>query len=65
MDACMPKLNKMKEIILKKAVHPYFEKNNQEKNQPMDRISFSMDTRMIVISGPNAGGKNVINLGYR
>ena len=42
MDACMPKLTKKKEIIVKKAVHPLLRKKNNQENQLMDRISFSM-----------------------
>ena len=34
MDACMPKLNKKKEIILKKAVHPLLRKKNNQEKKP-------------------------------
>ena len=61
MDACMPKLTKKKEIILKKAVHPLLrKKNNQEKKPTYGQdIILNESQRMIVISGPNAGGKSI------
>ena len=61
MDACMPKLTKKKEIILKKAVHPLLrKKNNQEKKPTYGQdIILNESQRIIVISGPNAGGKSI------
>ena len=61
MDACMPKLTKKKEIILKKAVHPLLrKKNNQEKKPTYGQdIILNEAQRIIVISGPNAGGKSI------
>ena len=61
MDACMPKLTKKKEIIQKKAVHPLLrKKNNQEKKPTYGQdIILNESQRMIVISGPNAGGKSI------
>ena len=61
MDACMPKLTKKKEIILKKAVHPLLrKKNNQEKKPTYGQdIVLNEAQRIIVISGPNAGGKSI------
>ena len=61
MDACMPKLTKKKEIIVKKAVHPLLrKKNNQEKKPTYGQdIILNESQRMIVISGPNAGGKSI------
>ncbi|MGB2467354.1 MAG: endonuclease MutS2, partial [Crocinitomicaceae bacterium] len=61
MDACMPKLTKKKEIIVKKAVHPLLrKKNNQEKKPTYGQdIILNEAQRIIVISGPNAGGKSI------
>ena len=61
MDACMPQLTQKKEIILKKAVHPLLrKKNNQEKKPTFGQdIVLNEAQRIIVISGPNAGGKSI------
>ncbi len=61
MDACMPKLTNKKEIILRKAIHPLLrKKNNQEKKPTYGQdIILNESQRMIVISGPNAGGKSI------
>ncbi len=61
MDANMPKLTKKKEIIVKKAVHPLLrKKNNQEKKPTYGQdIILNEAQRIIVISGPNAGGKSI------
>ena len=61
MDACLPQLTQKKEIILKKAVHPLLrKKNNQEKKPTFGQdIVLNEAQRIIVISGPNAGGKSI------
>ena len=61
MDGCMPKLTKKKEIILKKAVHPLLRKKNNEEKKPTygQDIVLNEAQRIIVISGPNAGGKSI------
>lgn len=57
----MPKLTKEKEIYLKDAYHPLLLIDNNKKNTktyPQD-ITLDKDNQIIVISGPNAGGKSI------
>lgn len=57
----MPKLTKEKEIYLKDAYHPLLLINNNKKGNktyPQD-IQLNKENQIIVISGPNAGGKSI------
>ncbi len=60
-EAVKPKLNRRKQINIRSARHPLlylaFQKENREV-VPLD-ISFDKNRRMVLISGPNAGGKSV------
>lgn len=61
MDATMPKLKEKPTIGLKKAYHPLLLlKNKQLKKEtiPFDLTLFG-DNRILVLSGPNAGGKSI------
>ena len=60
-EAVLPKINKNRELQLKEAFHPLLLVSNKKKNQktfPQD-IELTKDHRIIVISGPNAGGKSI------
>ncbi len=60
-DAVVPRRNKTKKLLLKDAYHPLLlvaNKARREKTIPQD-ISLQPDSRIIVISGPNAGGKSI------
>lgn len=57
----MPKITKNRELYLKDAYHPLLLRNNMktgEKTFPQS-IELKTDNRIIVISGPNAGGKSI------
>jgi len=57
----MPKITKDRELQLKDAYHPILLRANQragEKTFPQS-IELKKDNRIIVISGPNAGGKSI------
>ena len=57
----LPKITKERELSLKDAYHPLLLRNNQkngEKTFPQS-IELAKDNRIIVISGPNAGGKSI------
>lgn len=57
----LPKITKEKEIYLKDAYHPLLLIDNNKKNSktyPQD-IQLDEDHQIIVISGPNAGGKSI------
>ncbi len=61
MNAVLPKVTKKRELDLKAAYHPLLYLNNAaqgKKTYPQD-IKLSQDQRIIVISGPNAGGKSI------
>ncbi len=49
-------------LSLIKARHPLLEDNLRHENQPVAPVSLDMDSnrRVLVISGPNAGGKTVV-----
>lgn len=60
-DAVKPNLSKSKVINLINARHPILEKKNKEFKKPTVPLNVQMDPdkRLLVISGPNAGGKSV------
>ncbi|MAZ26451.1 MAG: DNA mismatch repair protein MutS [Cytophagaceae bacterium] len=60
-NAVLPKITKEREIDFKEAYHPLLYVTNQrkgEKTYPQD-IKLDENNRIIVISGPNAGGKSI------
>lgn len=61
MDAVLPKITKKRELELKEAYHPLLLLNNKQKNKPTfpQDINLNEEDRIIVISGPNAGGKSI------
>lgn len=57
----LPKITKERELHLKNAYHPILLRTNNragEKTYPQS-IELKKDNRIIVISGPNAGGKSI------
>ncbi|WP_055446041.1 endonuclease MutS2 [Lacinutrix mariniflava] len=61
MDAILPELSDNRELHLRDAYHPLLYLNNvakKEKTFPQT-IGLNNDKRIIVISGPNAGGKSI------
>jgi DNA mismatch repair protein MutS2 len=61
MNARMPEINQNGEILLVKAWHPmlsWFLKSESKKVVPLS-LSLDTETRIMVISGPNAGGKSI------
>jgi DNA mismatch repair protein MutS2 len=61
-DAVEPKVNEQGRMTLKDARHPLLEAHLKSQNLPIVPISLEMDAerRVMVISGPNAGGKTVV-----
>ena len=62
MDAVMPKISKEdRELELIDAYHPLLLLNNRKKNEKTfpQTIELNKERRIIVISGPNAGGKSI------
>ncbi len=61
LDACLPGISEEKVIDFKRAFHPILKRNYEELEKqviPQD-IQLSPEARMLVISGPNAGGKSI------
>lgn len=60
-NAVLPKITKERELNLKDAYHPLLYQNNQAKGEKTYPQSITLDAenRIIVISGPNAGGKSI------
>ena len=61
MNAKKPKVSAKKELDLKKAYHPLLYLNNKGKKiltYPQN-LHFDVNNRIMVISGPNAGGKSI------
>lgn len=61
LDACLPTINTRGELQVNEAYHPLLflqNKKNQKKIVPLD-LHLNQEQRMVVISGPNAGGKTV------
>lgn len=61
MEATLPALSKEKSMHWSCAYHPILRQNNQAQGKPTIPQEFSIDQthRMLVISGPNAGGKSL------
>jgi len=61
MNALLPKINEDRILHLRDAYHPLLyltNKSKKEKTWPQS-IELQQDNRIIVISGPNAGGKSI------
>jgi DNA mismatch repair protein MutS2 len=61
MDGVMPKLNDSSDLDLKDAYHPLLYLSNKQKKQSTypQTIHLHDELRILVISGPNAGGKSI------
>jgi DNA mismatch repair protein MutS2 len=61
LDACLPGINNEKVISLKRAYHPILKLSYEKQGKPVipQDINFAPEARMLVISGPNAGGKSI------
>lgn len=60
-NAILPQISEERRLFLKDAYHPILYLNNKQKNEVThpQTIELNQDNRIIVISGPNAGGKTI------
>lgn len=60
-NGLLPTITTEKRLYFREAYHPILFSNNRAKNQPTypQTIELKEDSRIIVISGPNAGGKSI------
>jgi len=60
-NGLMPAITNDKRLYFREAYHPILFSSNRAKNQPTfpQTIELNQDSRIIVISGPNAGGKSI------
>ena len=60
-SACLPKIAQTKRVFLRDAYHPLLWKNNTEKGLKIipQTLELNPKQQIIVISGPNAGGKSI------
>ncbi len=60
-QAVLPVISNEKEVALQKAYHPLLWEQHTEKNIPIipQDILLNNEQRIIVVSGPNAGGKSI------
>jgi DNA mismatch repair protein MutS2 len=60
-NGILPKITNRRYLYLREAFHPILLLNNNEKGEKTfpQTIEISKDSRIIVISGPNAGGKSI------
>ncbi|MEO9077416.1 MAG: DNA mismatch repair protein MutS [Gelidibacter sp.] len=60
-NAILPEITENKDYVLKDAIHPLLYISNQKKNIKTfsQSIELHPENRIIVISGPNAGGKSI------
>ena len=60
-NGILPKINTEKRLFFKEAFHPILLLNNKAENKPTfpQTIELESNNRIIVISGPNAGGKTI------
>ena len=61
LDAILPEFSEERSMYLRDAYHPLLYLNNLEKQKETfpQSIELKEDSRIIVISGPNAGGKSI------
>ncbi|MFD2541412.1 DNA mismatch repair protein MutS [Lacinutrix gracilariae] len=61
MNAILPEINEDRRMFLRDAYHPLLYLNNLKKKEKTfpQTIELKQDSRIIVISGPNAGGKSI------
>jgi DNA mismatch repair protein MutS2 len=61
MDGILPEISENREMYLRDAYHPLLLLSNKEKKEKTfpQSIELNNDKRIIVISGPNAGGKSI------
>ena len=61
MNAILPEISEDRALYLRDAYHPLLYLNNLEKKEKTfpQTIGLKEDSRIIVISGPNAGGKSI------
>ena len=60
-NGILPKINEEKRLFFREAFHPILLLNNKVENKPTfpQTIELESTNRIIVISGPNAGGKTI------
>ncbi len=60
-NAILPKITKSKKVFFKNAYHPILWKSHKAQNKPVvpQTIMLNEKQQIIVISGPNAGGKSI------
>jgi DNA mismatch repair protein MutS2 len=60
-NGILPKINTEKRLFFREAFHPILLLNNKLENKPTfpQTIELETNNRIIVISGPNAGGKTI------
>lgn len=60
-NGILPQINEERKLYFRDAIHPILYLNNLEKKQPTysQTIELQQNNRIIVISGPNAGGKTI------
>ncbi|WP_046746193.1 endonuclease MutS2 [Kordia zhangzhouensis] len=61
MNAILPEITEKRVLFLKDAYHPLLYLTNKERHEQTypQTIELTQDNRIIVISGPNAGGKSI------
>ncbi|MHA7831087.1 MAG: endonuclease MutS2 [Flagellimonas sp.] len=61
MGGLLPEINEERELFLRDAFHPLLYLSNKRKNEKTwpQTIKLHQENRIIVISGPNAGGKSI------
>ncbi|OAZ05517.1 endonuclease MutS2 [Flavobacterium succinicans] len=60
-NAILPQITEERRLFFRDAYHPILYLNNKQKNEVThpQTIELNQDNRIIVISGPNAGGKTI------
>ena len=60
-NAVLPEITKEKRLFFRDAYHPLLLVTNKKENKPTypQSVTLETDSRIIVISGPNAGGKSI------
>ncbi|OYU85236.1 MAG: DNA mismatch repair protein MutS [Flavobacterium sp. BFFFF2] len=61
LKAILPKITESRRLFFREAYHPILWLTNQKRKEPVHPLMIGLDetNRIIVISGPNAGGKTI------
>jgi DNA mismatch repair protein MutS2 len=59
-NSTMPTFENTRQLNLTRAIHPLLLISHRKQNKPVVPLDLELKTRILLVSGPNAGGKSVL-----